>query len=671
MPAKNAREIAKSILTNLKILDPAISGDPITPERKIIDTVSEEIASAYVDQYVLQYQYDIDTKIGDDLDSFVALFGFARQSGKRATGQVTFSRSAPAIKEIVVSAGSTIIKSGTLITPTVIFFTTGTGIIPVGETSIEVPIEASVEGAIGNVEANTITQIGSTGISDVSDVYNENATTGGTGLESDAQLRVRFKNTIFRNIAGTKDQFLALAIASRFANKATVIPPISIFAEYLQFPSGSTSVTSQIPFSKYTYNWDYFITNGNLDNEIFYEPALDYTFNPTVPPSITSNNIATTLSQDTNFPVSTVNVVSTTGFKDAGSLTITKESVPTATVVVSYTGKTSNTFTGVTGGSTIGEIIDPGTFPTGSPVRQGQLLPGDTILMEHRYCSAHSRNNPTTNILNYIDVYVAGLQPQIVNESTAFPSNTFNATTTSPYYNLNYLRESGQHPLIGNYYQSLLWQPIISLPESIDIGSYTFFLNKDYWLVKDTTTYQGSKRGRDGIEWRSTIINVLASGSIFLLEYTFNKLPLSLNELMDEHKAITNDVLTHSSWSSYLVINLVMMYSIGYDKTSVNEAVSIALSDFLERQNFGTTIQISDILEVAHEVSGVDNVRLTRSNDGVAHGIQEVAADGITNLGPPRNIDFILQDNTLPVLQKVVITSKSQNTYDGTSSSDA
>ena len=71
--AKTAEEISRAIRAKLKVIDPDISTEPLTPERKIIDTVSETIAESQVDAFVLNYNMDIDAKFGSDLDKFVAL----------------------------------------------------------------------------------------------------------------------------------------------------------------------------------------------------------------------------------------------------------------------------------------------------------------------------------------------------------------------------------------------------------------------------------------------------------------------------------------------------------------------------------------------------------------------------------------------------------------------
>lgn len=584
---RTASEISQAIQTQLKVIIPDLSVDPNTPERKIIDTVSEVIAESDIDSYVLQYQYDVDTKVGTDLDKFVALFGFARQAGRRATGSVTFSRITAAERDIFIGAGAQIIKPATSVSPQISFFTTASVIIPLGGISTEAPIEAADIGPLGNVAANTITQLSFGANTDVSMVFNENGTSGGTNQETDAELRVRFKNTIFRNIAGTRDQFLALAIASRFANKANVIGPISRFVEYVQIEPDLT-IVSEIPYSKYTYDFDYYLTNGENANEVFYAPNnVDYHFTDSVPAAFTVDDTA--------------------------------------------------------------------------------VLPVDSVvLFEHSYCSANSRNDPANNILNYVDVYVSGQDPTAALDSVRFPDSGMDLVNTpgSPYDIQRFRRaETGGAPVVANRFQELIWQPISGLPSSITINGVDYYENTHYWHLKDISEYKGSRRSRDGIEWSSTVVSSVTPGTEFLIDYIFDKLPLTLNELMEKYKQVTTDVLVHSATERYFNINLIVMYSPGFNRAAVDEAMSAALIAFMERQQFGVVLQISDFLDEAHNVPGVDNVRLATPADGVAYGVQEIAGDGVTPIGIPYTNDFALQDSDLPVLNSVVTTQRSQNTW--------
>lgn len=582
---KSSHEYSQQIRAQLKTLMPDLSLDPLTPESKIVDTLADILAEASIDPYILNYQFDIDTKVGSDLDKFIALFGHARQGGKRATGVVTFSRVAPALNDIVIQAGTTVQSPATTTASAVSFTTTATVVLPTGGVSVDAPIQAVDEGILGNVAAGTITQItGSTG--DISDVVNVDATTGGAQIESDAELRVRFKNTIFRNVAGTSDQFLALAIATQFSNKAHVIGPINRFIEYVQIPP-TLSLASIIPYSKYTYPFDYYLTNGNQSNEIFYLPnGVDYTFTTSVPPVVTVNNT-------TNLPV------------------------------------------------------------------------GGVFLLEHSYCSVNSRNDPSTNITNYIDIFVSGADGASATETSAFPSSAANFINTAGQYDLHrFIRaDDGSQPLLGNVFQQMIWQPLYDIPTVISINGVDYYEGTHYWQVKDITTTGSSKRARDGIEWSSTVASVVTAGTVYTFSYTFNKLPIILNELMDRYKQITSDVLVHTAHLRYFVVNLVIMYSPGFVKSAVDASITSALQSYMERQDFGAIIQISDLLEIAHEVPGVDNVRLTNSGDGVAYGIQEFAPNGTTILGMPFTNDFSLQDSDLPVLNAIVATQKSQNTW--------
>ena len=77
--------------------------------------------------------------------------------------------------------------------------------------------------------------------------------TGGVDFETDEQFRVRFKNGIFRNMAGTFDQFMALALSGENTTKASVIGPLSRYQEYMVVPSSddTQAATSGDPNGNY------------------------------------------------------------------------------------------------------------------------------------------------------------------------------------------------------------------------------------------------------------------------------------------------------------------------------------------------------------------------------------------------------------------------------------
>jgi uncharacterized phage protein gp47/JayE len=581
MPS-SAADFQEQIISQIKTLLPDLSLDPLTPERKIVDTIANVLATGSIDPYVLSYMFDIDTKVGADLDAFVALFGFARKSGSQATGIVTFSRQSPATADIIIDAGTNVLVPTSAANPQVTFITTAATILPTGSTSVDVPVQCTDVGQQGNVPANAINILSQN--SDISAVNNATATTGGSPPEVDADLRLRFKNTIFRNVSGTKDQFLALALATVFANKANVLGPQDRYVEYLQIPD-TLSTASIISYSKYTYPFSYYLTNGAIGSEVFYNKGgVDYTLTTSVPPVITVNNV-------TNIPV------------------------------------------------------------------------GSIVLLEHTYTSANSRNDPSNNILNYVDVYVNGDDAQPATDVLQFGSTTFSASSVNVNYNEKWIRTADDtYPVVGNYFTQMLWQPVDTIPSVITINNQDYLKGIHYWQVRDTTVNKGSKNARDGIEWDSTVANSVTSTMQFTFTYEFNELPSVLNELMEEYKQTTSDILVHAATERYFIVNLVTMYSPGFTQDAVDTDIITALTAYFQNLNFGDIVQISDILELVHQVSGVDNVRLAQPGDGVAYGIQEVSSTGVL-VGLPLTADFELTDCELGILDGMVSTRKAQNTF--------
>jgi hypothetical protein len=71
---------------------------------------------------------------------------------------------------------------------------------------------------------------------------------------------------------------------------------------------------------------------------------------------------------------------------------------------------------------------------------------------------------------------------------------------------------------------------------------------------------------------------------------------------------------------------------------------------------------LSDVLQVIHNVPGVDNVRFTKSTDDATyHGIKTCFSNGtIINT---YDVDFVLKDNQLPIFNTAVITRRSNNNF--------
>lgn len=271
------QEFSKKIRDQLYLLDPEISAELGTPERKIIDAVAQALAETQFQGFVQDYQFDIDTKFGQDLDDFVQMFGFSRQIAKRAIGEVTFSRNQTNNVPVYIPAGTQLSTAANASSPAVSFITSVDATLSENQLFVKVPIEATISGVTGNVSADKIT-VSTGNLSTISQITNELATYGGTSSESDDELKLRFKNNLFRNIAGIEDQFLALAVANQYTNRAMILKASNKFEEYLQINSSGSAV-SENRNAKYIYDYNYYLSDREDNNTDYYNPSSDYTLN--------------------------------------------------------------------------------------------------------------------------------------------------------------------------------------------------------------------------------------------------------------------------------------------------------------------------------------------------------------------------------------------------------
>ena len=230
--------ITQNIVAQLQLNDPTMSAEVGTPERKIIEATAEIIAQYQVDLSVLNQQHDLTSMTGGKLDAYLGNYGFARQQGLSAFGTVTFYRDSPAMETITIPTGTQVLATlDDTAFPSLIFVTVETVVLPVGQTEVSAKVRCSTPGTIGNVSANAVTGFaGLRSVPGILGVRNSEPMSNGTDSEDDTALKLRFQNTLFRNMAGTYDQFLALAVTSPNVTKANVIGPVSRYSEYMQVP---------------------------------------------------------------------------------------------------------------------------------------------------------------------------------------------------------------------------------------------------------------------------------------------------------------------------------------------------------------------------------------------------------------------------------------------------
>lgn len=787
-------QIAQQIVNQLQLLDPAVSAEVGTPENKLINAVAELIASQQVDFNVLNSNTDLSSLSGGKIDAYLALYNFGRQQPVPSYGVVTFGRATPATNSILIPQGVQVIANiDDSVFPQLTFVTTQTVVLEEGSTSVDAPCQCTIAGSIGNIAANTMVGFGGLApISGISTVKNANPFSGGTDEEDDATYVTRFQNTFLRNVSGTEDMFLALAVSLNGITKANVVGPISRYQEYMQvptvddtvqitpydsagtiFPHKRTTAESTIPYSKYTYQTNFYLTDGTLDpaTATFFLPGVDYIFNAppwngttgapdnTNPdnPDITFligdigqvQNVVLSPSSsggalgafDFYYKVTALNsqgeaLASTehnTGALSGStnSVGITWDAVQGATSYRIYRGtsagtedhyqtSTTNSFTDV------GATGTAGTPPVASTalVWPTNITSGQVLFLEHAYMSKNSRNNVTYNITNCVDVFVNGENPTSVDSEEVVPpssNNLQNGTSSLWTYQPatpNFRRKiDGKAAAVGSRVQPLYWQPVLDVPDTIEVGTNTYY-KANYWdsvtstyynqfdgisytfpahfvVVEEVNGYYGTIRSRSGIEWFLSGNNYLAgeiptdvdgahgvyggvkidtqTGTQFsIVGYTYDKNIADLQAILEQNKQTTQDVLAHRSKLRYFRPIVTIMYSFGATQSVVNDSIVANLEDFFASQYYGAAIQLSDILNVIHDTPGVDNVRYTFSASDSGWGttkgaLEEVNADG-SSLASPKFItnDFYIQDNELaasPNANEVTITVRAQNTW--------
>lgn len=579
MTAKTAAAVSQSIRDKLRTTLPGLSADVGTVERKLIDACAEAISEGYLDQYVTGSLLDINTKAGIELEQLVGIFGFGRLEGRRATGVVRMELTTAATQNIEVQRGTQFWVPGGAVNGGPLYFaSTQPVVLAAGVYSVDIPVECTVPGTVGNVPPGSITSL--SGTLGASSVTNLTSMTGGIDTESDEQLRGRFRATLLRNIAGTADFYIALCLQNRYVSKVAVYGPTSMYRTQVEAPSG----TLTLPVGQdVKYAWpssESVFKNLGKPDEVFYTPGVDYTF-------------------------------------------------------------------------------VPGATPQLVRLSAGALSPGEIVDVEFEYTTRASRNNPTAAppVTNKVDVFVNGNDPYTVTERTVVSNTIFSASTSNELFTGNFIRVStGTPPSSSNRFMRLGSVPVVAFPSTLVIGGTTYQEGVHYWLVRATTLRAGSEFEVSGIEWAAA---GPSNGTQLTLTYSYNRVPEMLSALIRNAKQIGTDVMVHEARYRYLRPYLSVEYDRNMVVSQVDTNIQTTLRNFFANQPYGAMIEISDIVTVVHQVTGVDNVWLTTATENTQQfGIRIYDDSSDTAPLATHTADFMLADNELPVFLDAVVTRK-------------
>ena len=625
--AKTPDIVAKEILAKLAITAPGFSLELGTPERKIVDAVAEAISEAYIDQYLVGSLLDIESKAGLELEQFVGIFGFGRLQGWRATGTVRVELNTANAQDISIPLGSQFYTRQSLPgTGNPLYFSSTQGVvIPAGSYVIDVPVECADVGTAGNVPPDSVVFVGD--ILGATSVTNLQAFTGGVDIETDDELRQRFKDTFLRSVIGTEDWYLGLAYQNKNISKAACFGPIRKYATQIVVPETSMTLDDYVSDDiKYAWDGDWHVSvfkNLGQEDEVFYRRNVDYEWVAGESPAfgrIAGGDLEVDDVVDLEFEYTTRSSRNdpSEGITNKVDLFVNGSDPYTVTERTKVPASTGEN-------AVVLSNTDTDQFYIGNFVRVG--TPGDPGDDEDGNFVAHRFTR-------------LGSTPVV-----SFPS-IITVTTVTGGANASVVKTNYQQGV--DYH---LLRPSSDSPNS-------------------TTLLAGSPYEIAGIEWTATGPE---SGTPVTLTYIYNRVPEVLQAVVKTSKQVATDVLVHQAGYQYIRVYLSVEYDRGFVVTQVNNAINERLKSYFAGLPYGAWIEVSDLTLAVHQVLGVDNVKLTyATDDGVDtitkmdYGIKTYgdSADTVwrttrideeTGKSLPYEDDFKLRDNQLPVFLEAIV----------------
>jgi hypothetical protein len=264
---------------------------------------------------------------------------------------------------------------------------------------------------------------------------------------------------------------------------------------------------------------------------------------------------------------------------------------------------------------------------------------------------------------------------------------------TSDFPLANFTRPNGTAPTASNVFIPLAYGPILTVSPTVTIGSTTYGLataanpmgtvsggvTYAYQIVHDKTSNGWTPQSLFGLEWSAA--NLPPNNSVFTLGidggYTYNEVPTSIQKEIDSWRLAGTDVRAHQATSALLQFSFAIMYDRLSYPPQVNQSINAALSDWLNSLGLSATVQVSDVLQVVHNVPGVDNVRFLNGTDypgftvGTANnyavGIQRLTTAGtvqaslVDSTGRPKDWNFT--DSEIPQFGGCIFAQKAQNSF--------
>ena len=684
--ATTRQEYETSIINSLKISDPAMNTGLGTPVRKIITAVAAEIAAYSAEQDNTQTLYAIESVSGVELDALVAQFGFTRQEARAAHGTITLSRD-NGDSALQIAYGSQFYKPSSSTSNAIYFQTTAYQELAEGVLSADIAVTAVTAGTIGNVAADTITY--SSAYSSYVSVTNENPTTGGRDAETDAELRKRFLETVFRNVSGTRDQYLGLALAHLKNKRANIVGQSTTYSEIVQVKKtddGDLYVNSTfsdeyvVKSSETTYESTaideyrrFWLTNqesGEIIEKAYFDVSFD-TAAGAYTAKFRKNNKSEMFGPSAyggTYQLSHGSVY------EVSSITLTTSRNVLVSDVDYTVDQTTGLITFAQESSASQYFIVGDTFTV--VYKYFPVAVEDFIRIEFDYLSTLNRGG-----LKTVELYIDGTNEQKVSDIQYIDFD--NELPSEEEMLSKWLRKDGTKPEAGHIIVPLSYQPLQKGSGSgeANIGT-SIVLQEDvhFNILRDQTTAAGSVEAADALELIGAIYTDTDTGTKRFrfsndtnstvpdetpmnIPYYYNDVVETVQELVDAQSVMTMDTKVHAAKRRYFGIYLTVMYS-SFPRANITELIEENIIAWAESLPFGSEIQFSDIETVAANTIGVDNVRVSLQDKDSSdkYGIVEYQQDG-TTIKQRYISDFGLRQNEIFEVQFVDILARSQQDW--------
>lgn len=623
-----AAESEASIINALKISDPTLDTALGTPVRKIASAVAMEIAKLSTDEVTTTTLYNIDALSGTELDYFVGQFGFTRQQARAARGYVTITRdNADTVEQI--GFGSQFSKPSTATSVQVTFTTNSYAQLSKGVLKVEVPVTCVTTGSIGNVPAETITRSSRTGYIKVT---NPTPTYGGRDAETDEGLRKRFLATVFRNVSGTRDQAIGLAMAHEDVTNAILMTQASRYSETVTVVTEDGAPVARVDATFFTK-----FIRSLLDPTRRYwvrNPETGYQFERGEFDVMSKGQYVTFHSRPANDVKGPI--------KPGDTFSLSHKNVSDVTVYVNVKNDKideAGNYSVNYGAGTITVDSASEAFKDGITVyvtyRYDPVVAGDPVTIDFDYVSIINRDDSRA-----VELYVDGSDPKQVSDVCYLDVSK----TIKDAENSQWRRADGTLPINGHVYVPLSRQPLYSGSGTINVGTAIVLREGVHFkYLYDESTQGASTRGADCVEMMGSNVNGTftfdanvnagtsdkdpgISGSRTLKDdtpmnvpYYYDAVPETVQGLEDAQTPVTMDLLVHAMKRRRIGIYLTVMYST-YPREQIRSAIEAAVVKWAKNLQPGGMVQISDIETVAANVAGVDNVRLATKAD--ANGLR-------------------------------------------------